>query len=663
MILRMALAWNCVIKTTVFKIVLLWNIGMLGSVSLKDKVTLGAALAMMLLLLVIEHSSLNVNSYIQLVLCLLAYVPISYATIKQAFITLFKRLRLNEQFLMMVATFGAFALEDYPEALAVMIFYQIGEIFERYAAGKAHSEIKALVKLKPTVVRVIEQDGSEQLLKPRRVKIGQRIRVLPGEAVAMDGTLLNDCASIDTSALTGESAPVLYRKGEEILSGCINTSSMIELAVSRDFRNSSIVRLLNLIEDAATSKSRPEALISRFAVWYTPIVVTIAVLLSCVPFFIADARFQDWFTRSLVFLIVSCPCALILSVPLSFFGGLGAISKTGVIVKGSIHIENMAKLKMLAFDKTGTVTKGKFVLSDIRTENCSEQELLETLYALEQHSTHPLARGVVAYAQEHAVNLHEVHKLEEKTGFGLQAELDGIPVAAGRFEFISKLINSKDSAARIKNSDTSIYVAKSGVLLGSVSLYDEPKAEAYSTFAKLKEMHIETCLITGDKHETAQKVADELDISSVMAEQLPESKLSNFERLKSSYRIVGFVGDGINDAPVLAASDVGIAMGQFGSAAAVEASDVVVMNDDLTKIPTAMKLARKTYLLALENLWLSLGIKFLILLLGALGFANIWLAIFGDVGVLVLAVLNAMRSLGFVKKRDYLELKTLQETV
>ena len=634
---------------------------MLESISLKERVTLGFALFMLFVLLGLEHLVTGVGKSVQFVLCLVAYLPISFVTIKQAFITLFKRLRLNEQFLMMIATFGAFALGDYPEALAVMIFYQIGEIFERYAAGKAHSEIKALVKLKPSVVRVITEDGSEQLLKPRKVKIGTLIWVLPGETVAMDGTLLNESAAIDTSALTGESAPVLYKKGEEVQSGCINTSNMIELLVSRDFKDSSIVRLLNLIEDATANKSRPEALISRFAVGYTPIVVLVAVILASVPLFSAQAEFHDWFTRALVFLIVSCPCALILSVPLSFFGGLGAMSKIGVVVKGSIHLENMAKLRMLSFDKTGTITRGVFVVSEINAKNGKERELLETVYALEKHSTHPLARGIVTYAQKQEVTLREVTDLEEKSGLGVQALLEGIPVAAGRFEFIRETVDSTDTVHQVQSSDTTIYVAKDGQFLGSVSLYDEPKAEALMMFSSLDKLGIKTCLITGDKFAAAKKVADELKISEVMAEQLPENKLANFAKLKQSYNIVGFVGDGINDAPVLAASDVGFAMGQFGSAAAVEASDVVVMNDDLSKIPAALRLARKTYLLALENLWLSVGVKLLILLLGALGIANIWLAIFGDVGVLVLAVLNAMRSLRFVKKRDYQDLRVLSE--
>ena len=634
--------------------------GMLAAMSLHLKLRLGAGLVTMLLLL----SGAISDIFAQIVLTGAVYLWVSYPVLKSAWRDLVVRHRMSEQFLMTVATFGALGLQDFAEALAVMVFYLVGDAFEDYAAQRSHNEIASLVKLKPSKVRLLHDDGSEELVAPRKVKIGQRIRVLAGEVVALDGALVGASASVDMSALTGESEPALFTMGQEVPSGVINMGQVIELTVTRDNKSSSITRLINLIEDAAANKSRPEALITRFAVYYTPIVVGAAVLLTLVGL-LPGQDFSDWLTRALVFLVVSCPCALVLSVPLSFFGGLGAISKTGVMVKGSIHIEALSKLKAIALDKTGTITQGKFAVSKIECfvpERYSEPELLSALYALERLTTHPIGMAIVKYCEEQGLALSEATDVQEITGFGLQGKVDGKQVAVGKERLITDKLGLKlpqqatgSALSGTKVVGTELYVVIDGELVGRVTLADSVKDSALPFFDAMHDLGIKTYMITGDKKEVAASIAQQCHISAFYAEQLPEDKLDTFKSIKSKDGVVAYVGDGINDAPTLAASDVGIAMGQFGSAAAVEAADVVVMNDDLTKIPTTIKLAQQTYHLAQQNMVFVIAIKALILLLGALGYANIWLAILGDVGLCVLAVLNAMRPLSWVKTKSLAE--------
>lgn len=681
---------------------------MLKSMSQGLKVRLACGLIVMAILLLDVIPSF----YVQLGLTLVTYAIVAYPVLISAVRDLFIRHRMSEQFLMTIATFGALGLKDFPEALAVMVFYLIGEAFEDYAASRSHNEIASLVKLKPSKVRVVNEDGSESILKPRQVKIGTKIRVLAGEAIALDGKLVNASAAVDLSALNGESEPALFEQGQEIPSGGINMGQVIELIVTTDSKNSSITRLINLIEDAAANKSKPEALITRFSVYYTPIVVGCAVLLALVPLVSPNEAFSDWFTRALIFLVVSCPCALVLSVPLSFFGGLGAISKTGVMVKGSIHLENLAKLKTIALDKTGTITQGRFSVKSIHCldpqgqithtyraapQNAAQpltpaqaqaqaqaqstasdsapnayllntpsttqgdkaevdlasleqqQQILAYLYALERYTTHPIGHAVVNYCQSQglpevtATNIHEI------AGFGLEGDIQGHHIAVGQVKLVQKLLNLTPSAA--DEVGTEIYIMKDGQLLGRVILADVVKPTALAMFDELKANGIKTVMITGDKEKVAASIASQCHISSYFAEQLPQDKLAVLQKLKAQDQCVAFVGDGINDAPSLAAADVGIAMGQFGSASAVEAADVVVMNDDLTKIPKTIELAKKTYALAKQNMLLVISVKLLILILGALGFANIWLAILGDVGLCVIAVLNAMRTLTWVKTK------------
>ncbi|MGN0909237.1 MAG: HAD-IC family P-type ATPase, partial [Succinivibrio sp.] len=456
----------------------------------REKASLVFAIAAMIVLVLYEQTSIvPLNDIAAMALCAVAYVLIAWKTVSTAARGLFKTFRLNEQSLMVIATFGAFGIKEYAEALAVMIFYMIGELFEEYARGKAHSEISSLVKLKPQSARVVRDDGSVEVVKPRAVKPGETIRVLAGEVVALDGVLLSDSAAIDTAAITGESEPRLYRKGEEVPSGCVNAGQVIELKAARDYRNSSISRLLNLIEDAAANKSRPEALIRRFSVWYTPIVVAAAAVMALVPLFVQGASWSDWGTRALVFLVVSCPCALVLSVPLSFFGGMGAISKIGVMIKGSIYLENLARLKALAFDKTGTITRGRFSVTSVDPQDgVSEEALLGIAAALESESSHPLAKAVVQAARDRSIAVQSVEGASEKAGLGIAGTVGGARVLAGRREFISEECGI--SIPRRKSSGTDIFVARNGAYAGSISLFDTPKESAEGAVRELESLGI-----------------------------------------------------------------------------------------------------------------------------------------------------------------------------
>lgn len=698
---------------------------MLASMSwqLKARLALGLLTMVLLLTNVIAHPWLRLGG------TLVVYVIVAYPVCLAAFSNLIKRHRLSEQFLMMVATFGALGLQDYPEALAVMVFYLIGDAFEDYAAQRSHREIESLVKLRPTQVRVVNDDGTVTIMKPRKVKIGTRIRVLAGEAVALDGTLVEGSAALDMSALTGESEPVLFTAGQEISSGGINMGKVIDLVVTKDHKNSSITRLLNLIEDASANKSRPEALITRFAVYYTPIVVGCAVCLALVPLFFPQEDVANWLTRALIFLVVSCPCALVLSVPLSFFGGLGALSKIGVLVKGSVFIETLGKLKAMAFDKTGTLTKGHFSVieetlflapqasqsadavstatdaasttantaanatnasaaepkaivlmqrgqlkEEAEAYAAARRDLLGKLAALEAQTTHPVGTAIVNYCASQGIDVNksaeaattvsdkaaavdaaaaassewQVTAVQELTGYGLTGVINGHEVQVGQ----GRLLTEKLGIALPARTDvvgTEVYVVEDGKLLGRVVLADDVKESAPAMLSELSAAGIKSYMITGDKERVAADLAARCHLDAYYAEQLPQDKLDTLSKLKQEHGVIGYVGDGINDAPTLATADVGIAMGQFGSAAAVEAADVVVMTDDLTKIPRAIDLAQRTFALAKQNMVLVIAVKVLILILGALGIANIWLAIFGDVGLCVIAVLNAMRPLLWVK--------------
>lgn len=611
-----------------------------------EKISLGVSIAAMVFLIYEKYFADNPLGFeIQLTVAVLAYLLVAYDVVYHALKTLIKQRRMTEQFLMMIATFGAFGLCDLPEALAVMVFYKIGEIFEDYAQGRAHTEISSLIKLRPQQVRVIQDDGSEKIVKPREVKIGDVIRVIAGETVAIDGYLKEDSASLDCRALTGESAPRVYRKGQVVPSGCINEGSVFHLTVSTLHKNSSITRLLNLIEDAASNKSRPEDLIRRFSVWYTPVVVLSACLLALMPLFLKDAVFADWLERALVFLVVSCPCALVLSVPLTYFGGMGAISRIGVIVKGSVYLEALSKLKALAFDKTGTLTKDDFKVIRIEAKDKDEKALIQIAASVEAQSGHPVARSIKTYAKENNISLLSVEEVAEKAGLGIEGSISGSRVCLGRYEYIKEkcddAIESTDAISSV------IYVCENGSFKGCIYLFDSLKDEAKEAVDEIKAMGLATCLITGDREQVALKVSEDLRLDKSYSRMTPQGKIDAVNELKQKYRTVGFVGDGLNDAPVLSLSTVGIAMGDIGSACAIEAADVVIMHGDLKAIAKCIRLAKKTCSLAMSNMVFVLAVKLMILILGAFGLANIWLAVFGDVGVLVLAVLNAMRTMRF----------------
>lgn len=612
-----------------------------------------AALAVMTVIL----TDVDINTYVLISMVALSYLAISYKVIIGAFKTLIVRHRMSEEFLMAIATFGALALGDYAEALAIIVFYRVGTIFEEYAQGRSHSEITSLLALKPEFVRLVKEDGSDEKVKPRKVAAGSITRVLLGESVAIDGELVSDSASVNLSALTGESEPVVFFKGDIIPSGGINLDRVIEIKTTVLSKNSSINRLINLIEDAAANKSRPEALIYRFSTYYTPIVVAVAAVLALIPFVIEGYDVHDWVTRALVFLVLSCPCALVLSVPLSFFGGIGAISKTGVMVKGSIHIENLAKIKSMAFDKTGTLTRGVFSVSQVHSNAEDKKDLLYYMYNAERMTTHPLGVAIASFCKDSGSAIASDCEFKEIAGFGLEGRVDGTEVCVGRYDFIKD--KSSDRIERLDESGGSdVYCVADGRYIGALTLKDEPKAEAASFIKALESLNIKSYMITGDKEQVASDLARTLGVDSYFAQQLPEDKLATFKSIKKEDGICAFVGDGINDAPVLAASDVGIAMGQFGSSQAVEASDVVVMNDNLNKIADAIVLSRRTVALAISNMVLVIGVKLIILILGAFGFANIWLAVLGDVGLCIVAVLNAMRALTW--KGEFSETASLQ---
>lgn len=608
------------------------------------KIKLAVSIIVMILLML----DLNLSYVLKFIIFAVCYLSLSYKIIYKAFNTLILRRRMNEQFLMTIATFGAIYLQDLSEALAIMIFYLIGQTFEDYAKAKSHKEITSLIKLKPSVARVVNADGSISECLPRKVKIGTVVRVLAGDSVPLDGVLISDNAILDTSAVNGESQPYHITQGQNVLSGCINKDKVFDFKVSKRYSDSQIARLIALVEDSVLNKSKPEALISRFAAFYTPVVVTMAALLAIAPFIIDGLDKDDWINRALIFLVISCPCALVLSVPLSFFGGLGAISKIGVMVKGSIFIEILARLKAIALDKTGTLTKGELSVENFICHT-DEQQVLAYVKALEQNSNHPIATALVKYCDERGVNACELSEIQEQAGLGIQGFNGEHHIYIGNGNYIQKKL--KLELENQHQSGPVVYVAQDDALLAVIELSDSVKEEAIVFIKSLDQLGIKPYMITGDKQQAAQAIANKikLDSNNVYSECLPEQKLTTVQKLKHDYHEIAFIGDGINDAPVLSNSDVGIAMGKNGSALAVEASDVVVMNDDLLKIIKAIKISKKTYKLAIENIVLIIGVKALILALGAFGFANIWLAILGDVGLLIISILNSMRSLAFAR--------------
>ncbi len=546
---------------------------------------------------------------------------------------------LDENLLMTVATAGAFAVGDFPEGAAVMLFYQVGELFNDMAVEKSRRSISSVLSMRPDAACVLRADGTEETVDPYDVKQGDIIIVRVGERIPLDGEVIEGRCVLDTSALTGESVPREVEMGQQAASGCINLHSVIKLRVTGDFEGSTVNRILELVESASNKKTRTENFITKFAKYYTPAVVGLAAALAIIPSII-DGNWSQWIHRGLTFLVVSCPCALVISVPLAFFSGLGAAAKKGVMIKGGNYMDVLSHLQTVAFDKTGTLTEGRFRVSETETYGVSREELLRLAAGAEYYSTHPIARSIV----ESCPDVPVPRSVEEQAGGGVAAVVEGSSIAVGS----AALMAAKGVEELPQGKPGAVFVAKDGKLIGSIIVSDNPKKDSAEAVAELKKMGVKTVMLTGDNEHTARKVANDLGVDEEYSQLLPQDKVARLEELLEERRnggTVAFVGDGINDAPVLARADVGVAMGRLGSDAAIEAADVVLMNDSLSRLPDAVRLSRKTMRIAWQNIVLSLLVKAAVLVLGALGIAGMWLAVFADVGVAMLAVLNSMRAM------------------
>ena len=594
-------------------------------------------------------------------ICYLAiYLEIGYDILKKAFKGIKNGQVFDENFLMAIATVGAFGLAvyeksgDYNEAIAVMLFYQIGELFQSYAVGKSRRNISELMDIRPDYAN-IEKDGKLEQVDPDEVEIGSMIVVQPGEKVPIDGVIIEGSTTLNTSALTGESLPRNAKPGDEIISGCINMTGVLKIRTTKEFGESTVSKILELVENSSSRKSRSENFISKFARYYTPAVCYGALALAFLPplvnllFLHNPAQWGQWVYRALTFLVISCPCALVISIPLSFFAGIGGASNAGVLVKGSNYLETLAQTKYVVFDKTGTLTKGVFEVAGVHHNTMEEAKILEYAALAESFSTHPISRSLkTAYGKE--IDQNRVTDVEEISGNGVTAKVDGISVAVGNAKLMKRI---GVEAIECHQVGTVIHVAIDGAYSGHILIADVPKPTSKEAIANLKKHGIkETVMLTGDIDKVAQQVAGELGVDRVYSELLPADKVTKVEELlakKTAKEKLAFVGDGINDAPVLSRADIGIAMGALGSDAAIEAADVVLMDDDPMKIVKAIRIAKKCMRIVYENIYFAIGIKVICLMLGAVGIANMWVAIFADVGVMVIAVLNAIRTL-FVKK-------------
>lgn len=604
--------------------------------------------------LVIALQFIPVKGYVRFGLYMIPYFVIGYDILKKAGNGILNRQIFDENFLMAVATIGAIALGDYKEGTAVMLFYQIGELFQSYAVGKSRRNISDLMDIRPDYANV-EKDGELEQVDPDEIEIGTVIVVQPGEKVPIDGVVVEGTSSLNTSALTGESVPREVSVDDEIISGCINMTGLLKIRTTKEFGESTVSKILELVENASSRKSRSENFISKFAKIYTPAVCYGALALAILPPIVRMAfmglapEWGDWVYRALTFLVISCPCALVISIPLSFFAGIGGASREGVLVKGSSFLETLSQTKIVVFDKTGTMTKGVFEVNGIHHSPYKDEELLEYAALAESYSTHPISKSLQrAYGKP--IDKNRVSDVEEIGGHGLTAMVDGKVVAAGNAKLMKKLGIEYHDCSHV---GTIVHVAIDGKYAGHILISDVIKEHAAEAIAALKKSGIEkTVMLTGDAKNVADHVAAQLGIDEVCSELLPGDKVEKVEELltkKSEKDKLAFVGDGINDAPVLSRADIGIAMGALGSDAAIEAADIVLMDDDPLKISKAIRISRKCLRIVYENIYFAIGIKVICLVLGALGIANMWFAIFADVGVMILAVLNAIRTL-FVKK-------------
>ena len=588
--------------------------------------------------------SLN-NEWLQIALFIISYIIVGGDVVKRAVKNIFKGQVFDENFLMSIATIGAFFIGEYPEGVAVMLFYQVGELFQSYAVGKSRKSIASLMDIRPDYANVKKGD---ELVKvdPDEVQIGDIIVIKAGEKIPLDGKVIEGSSMIDTSALTGESVPREVEVGSDILSGCININGVITAEVTKEFGESTVSKILDLVENASSKKSNSAQFLTKFARYYTPVVVIIAVFVAIIPPLVIDgATFSDWIYRALAFLVVSCPCALVISIPLSFFGGIGGASKKGVLVKGSNYLEALAETEIVVFDKTGTLTKGVFNVQEIHPEGVSKEELLELTAHAESYSNHPISLSLKrAYSKE--IDNGRISDVEEISGHGVIATVDGKKVMAGNIKLMKMMDIPYFKGELI---GTIVHVAVNNKYIGYIVIADEVKEDSAQAIKELKAANIKkTVMLTGDNKSIGSKVAKELGLDKVYAELLPADKVEKLEELfsqKSKKGKLAFVGDGINDAPVLARADIGIAMGGLGSDAAIEAADVVIMTDEPSKIATTMKISKKTLKIAHQNIVFAIGIKIIVLILSAFGITTMWAAIFADVGVTIIAVLNAFRAL------------------
>ena len=622
----------------------------------KQKKMLTRIIAAAVLLILLNF--LPVTGIIRFVLFLIPYLIVGYDILKKAWKGILNRQVFDENFLMAVATVGAIAIAfyeksgDFNEAVAVMLFYQIGELFQSYAVGKSRRNISELMDIRPDYAN-IEKDGTLEQVDPDEVGIGTIIVVQPGEKVPIDGVITEGTSTLNTSALTGESLPRDAKAGDEVISGCINMTGLLKIRTTKEFGESTVSKILELVENSSSRKSKSENFISKFAKYYTPAVCYGALALAFIPPIVLlimgkPAMWGDWIYRALTFLVISCPCALVISIPLSFFAGIGGASNQGILVKGSNYLETLAQTKYVVFDKTGTMTQGVFEVSGIHHNEMPDEKLLEYAALAECSSSHPISKSLQkAYGKP--IDRNRVTDIEEISGNGVIAKVDGISVAAGNTKLMNRLGIAYQDCHHV---GTVVHMAIDGKYAGHILISDIIKPHAKEAIAELKKAGIsKTVMLTGDSKRVADQVAEELGIQEVYSELLPADKVSRVEELlnqKSEKAKLAFVGDGINDAPVLSRADIGIAMGALGSDAAIEAADIVLMDDDPLKISKAIKIARKCIRIVYENIYFAIGIKILCLILGALGIANMWVAIFADVGVMILAVLNAIRTL-FVK--------------
>ena len=610
------------------------------------------AFVLFVVLMVLEHTGVLEqlpSQWLVFLIYLIPYLVIGYDIVYKAVRNISHGQVFDENFLMMVATFGAFGVKEYSEAVAVMLFYQVGELFQNYAVGKSRQSISDMMNICPEYAN-IEEDGVLTQVDPDDVEVGTIIVVKPGERIPLDGIVTEGTSMIDTAALTGESVPRRATVGDEIISGCVNGSSTIKVKVTKAFEDSTVARILELVENASSKKAKVENFITRFAKYYTPVVTIGAVILAILPPLILGGGWADWIQRACIFLVISCPCALVISVPLGFFGGIGASSKIGILVKGSNYLEAVAEMTTIVFDKTGTLTKGEFKVSEVqpsadKNNTIGKEELLEIAAYGEGYSNHPIANSIrEAYGK--TLSMERVTDTEEIAGHGIHTFIDGREVYLGN----AKLMDAQNIAyTENKTAGTVVYVACNNVFAGSIVISDTVKEGSKDAIRDMKQVGVKkTVMLTGDRQAAADAVAAELGIDEVHAELLPADKVGQVEKLlgaQNEKERLAFVGDGINDAPVLTRADIGIAMGSMGSDAAIEAADIVLIDDDIRKIASLVKIARKTLGIVKQNIVFALAVKALVLLLGALGMANMWEAVFADVGVSVIAILNSMRTL------------------